>query len=131
MEDEPEKVYTDDRHGQHKEMLYGYDKDGNFTKQVGYHGTSERVILQQVWDEFKDRIEAARQKVLSGESSPILYYMEKNLLNAQDLATHTGICIWFVKLHLKPGAFQRLSEKKLKRYAEAFNITIDQLKKVE
>jgi hypothetical protein len=42
-----------------------------------------------------------------------------------------GISIWRVKWHLRPGAFKRLNEKTLKKYADAFNITVAQLKKVE
>jgi hypothetical protein len=48
-----------------------------------------------------------------------------------DLSMHAGIMIWRVKRHLKPKVFSRLSGKTLKKYAEAFNITLDQLKNVD
>jgi hypothetical protein len=131
MENEPPKVYKDERYGQYRELLYSYDKDGNFRKDVTFHGEPDRVILQQAWDLFNERIEEARQKVLAGKASPLLYYMEKTLLNPLDLSMHAGISLWRVKFHLKPAWFARLSNKTLGKYAEAFNITVDQLKKVD
>jgi len=131
MEKESVGVYKDERYGKYRELLYNYDKDGNFIKDVGYHGEPDRVILQQAWDLFNERIEDARKKVLEGKASPILYYMEKNLLNPMDLSMHAGISLWRVKFHLRPKYFKRLSEKTLNKYAEAFNIPIEQLTKVE
>ncbi len=131
MENELNPVYKDQRFGQYREMLYDYDQDGKFTRNVGFHGEPDRVSLQQTWDFFNERIESARQRVLAGKSSPIEYYMERMLVTPLDLSMHTGIGIWRVKRHLKARPFAKLSEKTLKKYAEAFNITIEQLKNVE
>jgi hypothetical protein len=131
MEEESNLVYKNQAHGQYRELLYSYGADGKFEKNVGFHGEADRVTLQQAWDLFNDRIEAARQKVKSGKASPILYYMEKTLVTPMDLSMHAGIMIWRVKRHLKPKVFSRLSGKTLKKYAEAFNITLDQLKNVD
>ncbi len=131
MEKEANPVYKDERHGQYREMLYYYNEDGTFEKKIGKHGEADRVVLQQAWDLFADRIEEARQKVLSGKASPIVYYMEKILADPMNLSMMAGISLWKVKLHLKPGFFKRLSEKTLKKYAEAFSITVDQLKNVQ
>ncbi len=131
MEENSNPVYKDQRYGQSKELLYSYDKDGQFQRTVGFHGEPDRIILQQAWDLFNDRIEEARKKVIAGKVSPIVYYMEKNLADPLNLSMMAGISIWRVKWHLKPGVFKRLSEKTLKKYADAFNISVDQLKKVE
>jgi hypothetical protein len=131
MDNEQNRVYKDERYGVHRELLYNYDKDGNFKKDVGFHGEPDRVILQQAWDHFGERIEDARKQVLEGKASPILYYMEKTMLTPMDLSMHAGVAFWRVKRHLKPKVFAKLSEKTLKKYAEAFNITLVQLKKIE
>ena len=131
MEENNNKVYKDERYGKYREMLYYYNEDGNFEKKVEFHGEPDRVILQQAWDFFNERKEEARQKVLSGKASPIAYHMEKGLLDPMNLGMAAGIKIWNVKRHLKPGPFKRLSEKTLQKYADAFNITIEELKKVE
>ncbi|MCX6244172.1 MAG: hypothetical protein NTU98_05650 [Bacteroidetes bacterium] len=131
MEENPNPVYKNKEYGQYRELFYSYGPDGQFEKSVGFHGESDRVTLQQAWDLFNDRIEEARQKVIAGKASPILYYMEKTLVTPMDLSMHAGIMVWRVKRHLKPNVFNRLSEKTLKKYAAAFNVTIDQLKNVQ
>ena len=124
-------VYKNKDHGQYRELFYSYDKDGNYTKTVGFHGEPTRVVLQQAWDLFAERIEEARQKVLSGKASPIVYYMEKILTDPMNLSMMAGVSLWKLKLHCRPSFFKRLSEKTLAKYAEAFNISVEQLKKVE
>jgi hypothetical protein len=57
--------------------------------------------------------------------------MEKTLVTPLDLSMHTGIMVWRVKRHLKPKVFKRLNEKTLKRYAEVFNTSLEQLKNVD
>ena len=131
MEKETNPVYKDDRYGKYREMLYSYDENRQFSKTVGFHGEPDRVILQQAWDLFNERIEEARQKVLAGKASPIVYYMEKILTDPMNLSMMAGIPIWKVKLHFKPWFFKRMGEKNMQKYAEAFNITVDQLKKFE
>ena len=131
MEKETNPVYKDERYGKYREMLYSYDENRQFNKTVGFHGEPDRVILQQAWDLFNERIEEARQKVLAGKASPVVYYMEKILTDPMNLSMMAGIPIWKVKLHFKPWFFKRMGEANMKKYAEAFNITVDQLTKVE
>ena len=131
MEKESNPVYKDDRYGQYRELLYSYGEDRQFEKTVGFHGEPDRVILQQAWDLFNERIEEARQKVLAGKASPVVYYMEKILADPMNLSMMAGIQIWKVKLHFKPWFFKRMGEKNMKKYAEAFNITVEQLRNVE
>ncbi|MGA3012761.1 MAG: hypothetical protein ABSD71_01875 [Bacteroidales bacterium] len=131
MEKEANPVYKNKAYGQFRELFYSYGPDGKFEKNVGFHGESTRVTLQQAWDLFNDRIEEARQKVKAGIASPILYYMEKTLVTPMDLSMHTGIMVWRVKRHLKPKVFKRLNEKTLKKYADVFNTTLEQLKNVD
>jgi hypothetical protein len=131
MEENSNPVYKDKSHGQYRELSYSYNEGGDFQKTVGFHGEADRQILQQAWDLFKERIEEARQKVLAGKASPVVYYMEKNLLDPMNLSMMAGISLWRVKWHFKPGVFNRLRENTLQKYATAFNVTIDQLKKIE
>ncbi|HNX86907.1 MAG TPA: hypothetical protein PKN12_08250 [Bacteroidales bacterium] len=131
MCDNSNPVYKDPRHGQSRELIYSYDKDGNFEKTVGFHGETDRVILQQAWDHFHERIQLAKDQVLAGKVSPVVYYMEKNLLDPLSLSMLSGISLWRVKRHFKPFIFNRLREKTLLKYTATFNISLDQLKKVE
>ncbi len=131
MAEDQNPVYKDKAYGQYRELSYSYQEDGKYEKTVGFHGEADRLILQQAWDLFQERIEDARQRVLAGKVSPVVYYMEKNLLDPLNLSMMAGIAVWRVKWHFRPAVFKRLPDKVLKKYAEAFNITVDQLKKSE
>lgn len=130
MDENQNPVYKDKAYGQYRELSYSYEDGGKYEKTVGFHGEADRLILQQAWDLFNERTEDARQRVLSGKVSPVVYYMEKNLLDPMNLSMMAGISLWRVKWHFKPGVFKRLNEKTLQRYAEAFNITVAQLKDI-
>ena len=131
MEENQNPVYKNKDYGQSRELLYSYENDGQYKKTVGFHGEPDRIILQQAWDLFGARIEDARKRVKAGKVSPVVYYMEKNLLDPMNLGMIAGISLWRVKWHFRPVVFNRLQEKTLKKYAKAFNITIDQLKNIE
>ena len=44
------------------------------------------------------------------------------------VAAYTGFWQWTIKRHLKPSVFKDLSDSKLQKYAEAFDISVDELK---
>jgi hypothetical protein len=54
--------------------------------------------------------------------------MERGLMDIAILASYTGFWKWQVKRHLKPSVFEKLSYKRLQRYAEVFNIPVEDLK---
>jgi hypothetical protein len=87
--------------------------------------------MQQAWEEVHARVEKARQLVLSGEISPISYYMEKNIMDLTLLASYVSKFQWQVKRHMKPAVFKNLNERTLQRYAAAFKITVDELKHIK
>ena len=131
MEENKNPVYTNKDHGQHRELLYDYKDGGEFEKNIGFHGEPDRVSLQQAWEVFDERISEAKNRVLAGKASPIVYYMEKNLLDPLNLSMMAGIAVWRVKWHLKPGVFKRLKRSTLEKYATAFNISVDELSNVK
>lgn len=131
MEENNNPVYKDKTYGQYRELSYSYLDGGKFEQKVGFHGEADRLILQQAWDLFQERIENARLRALAGKVSPVVYYMEKNLLDPLNLSMMAGISIWRVKWHFRPNVFKRLKDKTLQKYAEAFNITIDQLRNID
>jgi hypothetical protein len=86
------------------------------------------TALDVAWKDIEQRIENARQKVLNNEASPILYFMELRLMDIGIVSAYTGFWKWTIKKHLRSASFKRLPEKKLKKYAGAFNITVEELK---
>ena len=56
--------------------------------------------------------------------------MELKLMDISTLSAYTGFYKWTIKRHLQPEIFNRLSHKKLKLYAETFEININKLKNI-
>ena len=110
------------------EICYATDAPGKYTTQLSNGWDVKSTALDTAWDAVEERIATAKQKVLNKEASPLLYFMEKGLMDVQILAGYTGFWQWQVKRHLKSAVFNSLSEKKLQKYADVFNVTIADLK---
>ncbi|MCW3125532.1 MAG: hypothetical protein JWO03_1190 [Bacteroidetes bacterium] len=113
--------------GKFKKLYYATDGSERY-KEVGSVGWEpENVVLEQAWEDIRENVEAARQKVLSGEASPILYYMEKNLMTPEIISGYIGLPAFIMKLHLKPFFYKMLGAKTLEKYAYTFRISINEL----
>ena len=111
-----------------KEVCYATDGSGKYVQELSKGWDVKITALDVAWKEIEDRVEAARQKVLNNEASPLLFFMERRLMDIGIVAAYTGFWKWQIKNHLKPAGFNKLSEKKLQRYAEAFNVSVENLK---
>ena len=111
-----------------KEVVYAVDGSGNYTTALSTGWNVKTTALDAAWDDIKQRIENAKQKVLNNEASPILYFIELRLMDIGLVAAYTGFWRWTIKQHLKPAAFNKLSAKKLQQYANTFNVTVAELK---
>ncbi len=109
------------------EVCYATDKEGKYTTEQSRGWDVKITALNVTWQNVEERIAAARQKVLNNEASPLLFFMEKNVMDINILAGYTGFWKWQVKKHLKPAVFKKLSNNKLLKYAEVFNVTVDEL----
>ena len=111
-----------------KEVVYAVDGSGKYSSELSTGWDVKTKALDLAWEDIEKRIEAARQKVLNNEASPILYFLELRLMDMGILAAYTGFWKWTIKKHLKPAAFKNLSQQKLQQYADAFNVTVEELK---
>jgi hypothetical protein len=111
-----------------KEVCYAVDSSGNYVTELSTGWDVKAKALDVAWEDIEQRIAGARQKVLNKEASPILFFMEYRLMDTGIIAAYSGFWKWQVKKHLKPAAFDKLSEKKLQRYAETFNVSVDDFK---
>ena len=111
-----------------KELVYAVDGSGKYSTELSTGWDVKTKALELAWEDIEKRIEAARQKVLNNESSPILYFLELRLMDIGILAAYTGFWKWTIKKHLKPEAFKNLSQQKLQQYADAFNVSVEELK---
>lgn len=111
-----------------REVCYAKDENGQYTTGLSTGWDVKKDALDNAWNEINDRVKEAAMAVKNGEKSPVVYFMEKKLMDPTLLADYTGFWKWSVKRHMKPDVFAGLSEKKLKRYAEVFGISVDELK---
>lgn len=111
-----------------KELVYAVDNTGNYTTALSTGWEVKARALDVAWEDIEKRIASARQKVLNNEASPILYFIELRLMDIGIVSAYTGFWKWTIKRHLKPSIFRKLPESKLQKYAEAFNVSVDELK---
>lgn len=111
-----------------KEVCYATDSTGKYVKELSSGWDVKINALDVAWKEIEVRRAKARQQVLNNEASPLLFFMEYRLMDLGILADYTGFWKWQIKRHLKPNVFNKLSGKKLQKYAEAFNVKVEDLK---
>jgi hypothetical protein len=113
-----------------KDVVYAVDDTGNYTTGLSRGWEVKATALNLAWEDIEERIVQAKQKVLNGEASPVLFFMELRIMDISTLAAYTGFWKWQVMRHIKPNVFKNLSDRKLKKYAEVFEVTIDDFKKL-
>lgn len=111
-----------------REVCYVKNEDGQYDTELSIGWEAKKVALDEAWKEIEERIQHAREQIKKGEASPILYFMEEKLMDFTVLSGYTRIWKFRIKRHLKPNVFKKLSDSVLKRYADAFDISVDELK---
>jgi len=114
-----------------REVCYATDENGKYVTSLSTGWEVKNGALDTTWKDIEGRIAVARQKVTAGEASPVLFFMEYRLMDINILKDYTGLWKWQIKKHLRPAAFNKLSQKILQRYADAFNVSIDKLKSMD
>ncbi len=110
-----------------RELCYAIDKDGNYTTVLSQGWEPKTIALNNSIQEIEERIERARTEVKEGKVSPIVYYMELHKMDLIVLSDYVGMWQWRIKRHFKPSIFAKLSGTVLKKYADAFDVTVSQL----
>ena len=113
-----------------KDLYYAVDDNGNYTTATSTGWDPKKIASDNAMQEIKERTERAKARVISGETSPIEYFMEMHKMDLSILSSYAGIWKWRVKRHFRPSIFKKLSQRTLKKYADAFDISIDQLKTI-
>ncbi|MFA7686269.1 MAG: helix-turn-helix transcriptional regulator [Moheibacter sp.] len=111
-----------------QEICYAVDENGNYTTVQSSGWEVKSVALDESIRLIQERVEEKKQEVKAGKLSPLAYFMEVHRMDLQILAAYVGIHRWFVKRHFNPKRFRKLSEKTLKKYADVFEISVEELK---
>jgi hypothetical protein len=111
-----------------REVDYAVDESGKYKAGLSTGWEVKTSALNLAWDDIHERVKQAQEKVLSGEASPVLFFMELKLMDPGILSAYTGFWQWQVKRHMKASVFRTLSDKKLQKYANLFEVKIEELK---
>ena len=111
-----------------KELCYAVDSSGNYVTGLSRGWDVKATALDLTWQDIDKRILEVKQKVLDNKASPLLYFMELRLMDLIILSAYSGFWQWQIKRHIKPEVFKKLSNRKLEKYAKAFNVSVEQLK---
>lgn len=115
--------------GGHRKALYARGEDGklHIVQSAGWE--VEEIVTRQAIDDLLRLTEDARQRVLSGQTSPLEYHMYRVRMDVPLLSQASGIWQWRIRRHFRPAIFARLSPGLLATYANAMGLTVEQLKK--
>ena len=117
--------------GKLAKLYYATDDKGHYVKVNSIGWEPETVAMQQAWDVVNNDVDEAREKVIKGEASPILYYLKKNIMTPALVASYVGTLSLIVRLHCRPFFFKRMSRKTLEKYAYTFRISAAELTDIE
>jgi hypothetical protein len=111
-----------------REVCYAKNEEGKYERGLSSGWSVKNDALGGAWEEVERRVAEALDLVKKREASPILYFMELKLMDVAVLSHYTGFWKWRVKSHFKPSKFKKLSDKVLQKYADVFEIEVEQLK---
>ncbi len=110
-----------------KTVSYSVNSNGAYELVSGLSWQPVNVVNRQAWQEIEKKTALSREKVASDRVSCLHYYMTANQMDIGLLARYTGQSRWLVRLHLVPFIFNRIRPGTLKKYAELFQVSPDDL----
>lgn len=114
-----------------RELCYAVDENGEYTTEHTSGWDPKTIALNNAIEEINERIADAKQRALDNKTSPIEYYMEVHKMDLSVLASYVGMWRWRVKRHFKPKVFKKLGKKTMQKYADVFEISINELQHIE
>jgi hypothetical protein len=131
MSENNELVNKKDEKEPYRIIHYSVDENNNYHSGLKSNWGAKEIINTQSWDRVNERIEDALQKVLAGKLSPIAFQMEKHIMDVALLAKFVGFGKWRVRRHMRPEIYKKLKKETLQKYADAFEIKLEQLDKID
>ncbi|MFO7714315.1 hypothetical protein [Desulfosarcina sp.] len=113
-----------------REICYAVDDQGNYVLAGSAGWNPKNIANGQAWELIDEAAVDALRKVRAGQASPLAYHMACHQMGISLLAKYAGVGRLKVWLHLKTGPFSRLAPAWLQRYADVFDISVQELKTV-
>lgn len=114
-----------------KELCYAVNEAGEYVTAKSSGWDPKTIALDNALQDINERVAHAKSKVMAKELSPIAYYMELHKMDLTILSSYVGIWKWRIKRHFKPKYFNKLSDNVLQKYADVFEISIEELKNID
>lgn len=111
-----------------RDLAYAVDSEGKYQTVQSVGWTPKNDALEVTLDSINEECEEIADRVRRGETSPLEYYMAKNIMSIELLSDYTGIAKRKIRKHLDPKEFSRLDDKTLEKYADALRMDSEQLK---
>lgn len=118
-------------YGGHSKLVYAVDASGHYqgTQSDGWEPEAYSTLLAVA--ELEAQEAEAKAGWQRGELSPLKCLMYRYRMDEPALAQITGLWQWRVRRHFRPEIYRRLSTSLLARYAEAFGLTVDELRRYQ
>ncbi|HLV43237.1 MAG TPA: hypothetical protein VKY37_13230 [Brumimicrobium sp.] len=110
-----------------KELCYAIDENGEYSTGLSSGWEPKSIALDLTMDNLNQQIEEAKQDVLNGLKSPIVYFMLLSKMDVGVLSSYMGRSKWIIKRHFKPKNFKKLKKSTLEKYADVFEIDVNQI----
>jgi hypothetical protein len=112
----------------HQRACYALDDQGRYVVVGSIGWEVEKIVNGQANEEVRAQIAAALARARRGELSPLVYHMARRQMDAGLLASYTGFSRLRIRWHLRPKVFAGLPERVLRRYAEALQLPLAELR---
>jgi DNA-binding XRE family transcriptional regulator len=110
----------------HQVIIYTEKEDSTYgPTQTGVAST--KYFYKDFLDRWKKMENSILEKINSGETTMIYYYMMLQELTSTELANRVGISKSKVEKHFQPKYFEKTSLATIRKYAEVFNIPVANL----
>ncbi len=113
-----------------RELCYAVDENGRYVQAHSLGWEPKNVVLDQAWEVVRKQVAGVVEKINAGELSPLAYHMSRNLMDYKLLAQYAGYSRRQVKKHLKAKHFEKLDGAVLRKYADIFKISVQQLQTI-
>ncbi|MEW6671748.1 MAG: hypothetical protein AB1427_08585 [Thermodesulfobacteriota bacterium] len=112
------------------EVCYAVNEGGRYVLAESAGWEPKNVANAQAWEIIQTQVAEVLNQVHAGRQSPLAFHMAINQMNVGLLSEYVRMSRWRVRRHLKADVFKRLKLDILRRYAEVFRITVEQLQSV-
>ena len=112
----------------HNKLIYAVDEEGHYEGVKSSGWEIEGFATEMAVKALNEQLAQAIQDYQQGKTSSLAYYIPLYRFDLMSLGHATGFFQWQIKRHMKVSIFQKLSDKKLNKYCQVFNVSLNEFK---